>query len=233
MTAHPPDGGSADRPPWIDRIAGLVGRVRAEDLSRFLPPEHGGRPSAVLLLFSEGDRGPEVVLLQRGTTLRDHPGQVAFPGGAVDAADGSPVATALREAEEEIGVPAEAVDVLGALPSIFLPASGYVVTPVLGWDAARSPLSVCDPVEVAAVHRVPLAELADPANRFRVRHPNGWYGPAFEVRPLTVWGFTGGLLDRVLCLAGWEQPWDRDRVEPVPVPPGADLLSAPYAGTTE
>jgi hypothetical protein len=74
-----------------------------------------------------------------------------------------------------------------------------------------------DPGEVAAVVRVPISELTDPANRLRLRHPaTGWDGPAFEVRGLLVWGITAGLLARLLEAAGWEQPWDTDRVMDIP-----------------
>jgi hypothetical protein len=91
-----------------------------------------------------------------------------------------------------------------------------VVTPELGWWRAPSPVRAAAPAEVAAVHRVPLAELVDPANRLRVTHPSGYVGAAFHVRGMLVWGFTGGLLDRVLAIAGWERPWDAGRVEPLP-----------------
>ncbi|HEX6937276.1 MAG TPA: coenzyme A pyrophosphatase, partial [Actinomycetes bacterium] len=83
-----------------------------------------------------------------------------------------------------------------------------------------SPVGVVDRGEVASVHRVPLADLLDPANRLRVSHPSGYVGAAFRVAELLVWGFTGGLLDRLLRLAGWEQPWDHSRVEELP----ADLV---------
>ncbi len=63
---------------------------------------------------------------------------------------------------------------------------------------------------------VPIAELTDPANRFRVTHPSGWIGPGFRVSGLFVWGFTAGLLDRMLALGGWERPWDTARHEPLP-----------------
>jgi hypothetical protein len=63
---------------------------------------------------------------------------------------------------------------------------------------------------------VPLAEMLDPANRLSVRHPSGYVGPAFTVRGLLVWGFTGGLLARLFVVAGWERPWDESRVEPLP-----------------
>jgi hypothetical protein len=61
-----------------------------------------------------------------------------------------------------------------------------------------------------------MSELLDPANRYSVRHPSGFVGPAFDVRGLLVWGFTGGLLSRVFALCGWEQPWDESAVRPLP-----------------
>jgi hypothetical protein len=75
-----------------------------------------------------------------------------------------------------------------------------------------------DRVEVARAVRVPVAELLDPAHRFLVAHPSGYVGPGFAARGLFVWGFTAGVIDRVLTLAGWEQPWDRTRFEPLPEP---------------
>ena len=69
---------------------------------------------------------------------------------------------------------------------------------------------------MAAVHRVPVAELTDPGNRLRLTHPSGYVGAAFRVRGMLVWGFTAGLLDRLLALGGWELPWDTSRVEPFP-----------------
>ena len=102
------------------------------------------------------------------------------------------------------------------MPALYLPPSNFVVTPVLGWWRTPSPVSVVDPREVASVHRVPVAELVDPGNRFQVRHPSGYVGAGFGVAGLLVWGFTAGLLDRVLRLAGWEQPWDRARMHDLP-----------------
>jgi hypothetical protein len=108
------------------------------------------------------------------------------------------------------------VDIIAALPPLYLPPSGFVVTPVLAWWRRPSPVSAVDPAEVASVHRIPLAELTDPANRVVVTHPSGFVGPAFHARGLLVWGFTAGLLDRVLHLAGWERPWDTGRLEELP-----------------
>ncbi len=203
-------------PGWLEPLAKAATEVRFEELSRFLPPETGGRPSAVLILLAEGPAGPDVLIIQRATTMRSHAGQPAFPGGATDPGDAGPVGTALREAAEEVGLDPASVLVFAAMPALWLPPSGFVVTPVLGWWHSPHPVSALDPVEVASVVRVPVAELADPANRMRVVHPSGYVGPAFEVRDMLVWGFTAGLLDKVLGAAGWDQPWDRTRMRELP-----------------
>jgi 8-oxo-dGTP pyrophosphatase MutT (NUDIX family) len=202
-------------PDWLRPLADAAGRVRPEDLSRFLPPAEGGRQSAVLILLGAGPDGPDLLLIERAAEMRSHAGQPAFPGGSIDPDDDGPVAAALREAAEETGLDPAGVEIIGSLPALFLPPSGFVVTPVLGWWRDPSPVSVVDPAEVAAVHRVPVRELVDPANRLRVAHPSGYIGAAFRVRGMLVWGFTGGLVDRLLRLAGWERPWDPERVEQV------------------
>ncbi|MCU0266075.1 MAG: CoA pyrophosphatase [Actinomycetia bacterium] len=203
-------------PEWLRPVADVAVQVAPEDLSRFLPPDDGGRQSAVLILLGEGPEGPDLLLIERSADLRSHAGQPAFPGGALDPEDSGPVAAALREAAEETGLDPTGVEVFATLPALWLPPSGFVVTPVLGWWRVPSEVRAAAPAEVAAVHRVPVAELVDPANRWQVRHPIGFVGPAFSVRGMLVWGFTAGLLDRLLHLAGWERPWDVARVEPLP-----------------
>ncbi|GAA4307823.1 hypothetical protein GCM10023162_12330 [Klenkia terrae] len=166
------------------------------------------RRSAVLVLFGETERGHDVLLIEKSARLRTHAGQPAFPGGGAEPGEDYPVATALREAWEEAGVEPASVRVLGTLPELFLGPSDNLVVPVVGWwDDARQTVTG-DPFEVAQVVRVPLAELVDPARRFRVRHPSGYTGPAFEVAGLVVWGFTAGVLDAVFTAAGVARPWD-------------------------
>jgi 8-oxo-dGTP pyrophosphatase MutT (NUDIX family) len=169
-----------------------------------------------MLFGLDDEERPDVLLTQRADSMRSHPGQVSFPGGSLDDTDEGPAACAVREAVEETGLDGAGVDVLGELPALYLPPSGFVVTPVLAWWRAPSPVSAVDPAEVARVVRVPLAELLDPANRITTRHPSGFVGPAFTVRGLFVWGFTAGLLSRVLALAGLEHPWRSDRVHDLP-----------------
>ena len=203
-------------PDWLQPVADAALGVRPEHLSSFRPPAAGGRAGAVLILFAMGEAGPDVLLIERAHDMRSHAGQMAFPGGAVDPEDADEVAAALREAVEETGLDPRGVQVFASLPALFLPPSGFVVTPVLGWWHTPSPVRAVDPREVASVHRVPVADLLAPANRLRVRHPSGWVGAAFRVGDLLVWGFTAGLLDRLLRLAGWEEPWGDAAPEDLP-----------------
>lgn len=211
-------------PAWARAIAEVLPTARAEHFTRWRAPSHvRTRDAAVLMLFGEGRGGGDLLLIERSATVRSHPGQAAFPGGAVDPGDGSPVATALREAEEETGLDPDGVQVLGVLPQLFLPPSQFVVTPVVGWWREPNRVEVRDPGEVARVERVALEDLLDPANRWTVRHPSGFVGPAFTVNGLFVWGFTAGLLSRLLALAGLERRWDETRLRPLP----SSVLGAP------
>jgi len=174
------------------------------------------RRSAVLILFGDGVNGPDVLLIQRSAHLRNHAGQPAFPGGGIDPTDNGPVEAALREAEEETGLDPAGVDVVAVFEDLWLPPSGNVVTPVLAWWHTPSDVEAADIREVASVARVPVADLADARNRVVVRGPSGRMGPGFEVADMFVWGFTAGVLARLLVLGGWEQPWDSDRVVDLP-----------------
>jgi 8-oxo-dGTP pyrophosphatase MutT (NUDIX family) len=206
-------------PGWLDPLVEVAASVQAEQLSGFLPPEDGGgRPSAVLMLFwSDEQRGIQVLLIERARGLRRHAGQPAFPGGVLDPGDAGLAAAALRETVEETGLDPSGVQVFATLPAVFIPFTGYVVTPVLAWWREPSPVAAVDPAEVAAVHAVALADLVNPDNRVTVHHPpTGRTMPGFRVNGMLVWGFTAGLLDKLIRLAGWERPWSPEVVVDLP-----------------
>ncbi len=129
-------------------------------------PYGDGTPAPAAVLVAITDRPePGVILTQRTDTLRRHAGQVAFPGGRIDPGDADAAAAALREAEEEIALPRDMVDVIGTTDP-YLTVTGFAVTPVIGViapDLAYRPSEA----EVAAVFEVPLAFVLDPANQIR------------------------------------------------------------------
>lgn len=203
-------------PDWLAPLVRRTAGLAAGDLGWIPTPPVGvgsaaaGRPAAVLVLFAQDadSADPDVLLQLRSQELASHAGQVSFPGGAVDDTDDGPVAAALREATEEVGVRAGDVRPVAVMPELYLPPSDFVVTPVLGYWERPGPVAPVDPAETAAVARVPLTVLADPANRLIVRGPSGYAYPGFVVPGMLVWGFTGGVLDALLAMGGWERPWE-------------------------
>lgn len=168
--------------------------------------EDRATPAAVLVPLVNRPEGLAVLLTQRSATLPDHPGQISFPGGRIDPDDASPVAAALREAHEEVGLPPAKVTVLGRLAS-YETVTGYVVTPIVGW--VEPPFDVRpDPVEVAEVFEVPLAFLLDPAHQQRHFRMLGALRRDYYAIPYAdryIWGATAAMLvilDRTLRDAG-------------------------------
>lgn len=205
-------------PEWLRPLAELAESVEAEQLApRFPHPPPDARPAAVLMLFADGDNGPELLLTARAATLRNHAGQISFPGGAADPGDADAAATALREAEEEVGLDPTTVEVFGTLPTLWLPPSNFAVTTVLGYWREPKSLQPIDLAEVGAIIHQPIRPMLDPSNRFSVDHPSGWRGPAFEIgTDVPLWGFTAGVLSRLFERLGWAQPWDDSVTRPLP-----------------
>jgi 8-oxo-dGTP pyrophosphatase MutT (NUDIX family) len=215
------NGASVPRPAWIDDLMLKLETVELQWFSRFVPPDEGGRESAVLILFGPPPEGSlvdddHVILIERSHTMRTQPAQIAFPGGSRDPEDVDLVETALREAQEETGLDPAGVDVVGTLPPLYLAPAQFVVAPVLGWWARPSTLSVRDVAEVHDVLAVPVSHLVDPAMRFSVTHPSGYVGPGFDLDHLFLWGFTAILISGILEVAGLSRPWDADVLRPVP-----------------
>lgn len=200
-------------PAWLRPLVAGTGELDASAFRHRTWPVDvpDPRPAAVLVLLGEDgtgpDTGPDVLLLRRADTLGSHAGQVAFPGGGAEPGDTGPVATALREAVEEVGVDPAGVRPVALLPSLLVPVSGFEVTPVLAHWTRPSRVRAVDPAETAAVARVPVAHLVDPANRISVRRPSGYSSPAFVAPGMLVWGFTAGVLTVLLEVAGWSRPW--------------------------
>ena len=203
-------------PDWLGTLTEALANPARLSPVVAVRPGTGARAAAVLILIGHGPSGPEILFVERPTTMRTHAAQIAFPGGAADPGDADLADTALREAAEETGVDRTGIEVLGQLPPAHVEVSGFDVTGVVGWWARRSPVTAADPREVASVLLVPVAVLVDPANRARVRHPRGYIGPAFVVEDHLIWGLTAHLLDGVLGLARWQRPWNADRMIEIP-----------------
>jgi 8-oxo-dGTP pyrophosphatase MutT (NUDIX family) len=160
------------------------------------------RPAAVLVPVWLRPEGAGLILTKRSSHLKHHPGQIAFPGGKVDATDEGPMAAALREAQEEIGLPPDRVEILGALP-VHETVTGFAMTPFVGLirgDFDATP----EAGEVEEVFSVPLAHVLTPA-RFAIERRQ-WMGVwrrfyAVPYGPYYIWGATArilrGLADRV------------------------------------
>ena len=180
-------------------------------------PTATARRSAVLILFGEGPRGPDVLLIEKSAHLRSHAGQPAFPGGGVDPGDDFPVGTALREAEEEAGIDPAGVRVLATLQELFLPPSDRLVVPVVGVvgrPAGRDRRRPAARWRGSPGCRWPTSPTRPTATGCAI--PSGFVGPAFCVADMEVWGFTAGLLDAILEAAGPGPAVGHGDVRPLP-----------------
>ncbi|HUN47425.1 MAG TPA: CoA pyrophosphatase [Stellaceae bacterium] len=151
--------------------------------------------AAVLVPLVRREAELTVLLTQRTAHLNDHAGQVAFPGGRIEQSDRDPVHAALRETDEEVGVPAEYVNVIGRLDT-YITGTGYEITPVVGLVRVPYPMRP-DPHEVADVFEVPLSFILDPRNHERHSREVKGRIRSFYVLPYPgryIWGATAGML---------------------------------------
>lgn len=218
---------AADLPEWLTRLATAArsGNVHEalNDPARHVPEtnEDGVPPrySAVLILLG-GDPDyrptaihpfPEdatLVLTHRGVDMRNHSGQMAFPGGGWESQDATPIDTAVREAVEETGLNPEGVEPVAVMDPVYIDRTNFAVVPVIAYWREFSPVHPAT-VENDWVQPVAIRELVHPDYRFKLGFA-GWSGPAFDVSGMVLWGFTAGVLDALLRLAGWHEDWDEE-----------------------
>lgn len=186
------------------RVSGLGAELSAK-LREFYPTRLV--PAAVLVPLVERPEGLTVLLTQRATHLKNHAGQISFPGGRMEAQDANPLATALRETEEEIGLGRELVTVAGYLPDHVI-VSGYRVTPVVGFVRDAFSLDL-DVTEVQSTFEVPLSYIFDPANHVRRRRAFGELELELTDIPFggrNIWGATAGMLLTFYRMVALEAP---------------------------
>ena len=178
-------------------LQGIGGASSDFDLNpgTVLSPGRSLRAAAVLVAVQEFSDGPRVLLTKRASHLKHHPGQISFPGGKVEATDASPAAAALREATEEVGLPANLVQVMGSLPC-HETVTGFTVTPILAQITA--PFSpILEVGEVDEMFSVPLDFVTNPANfRVEARLWRGDWRRYYTVPygPYYIWGATARIL---------------------------------------
>lgn len=194
-------------PSWREVYEGFSPRdlETGERRSRRPEPGEDARRAAVLVPILPAPEGARILYTVRTDALRDHAGQVSFPGGSREPGDGSLRETALREAEEEVDLRPDLVEVVGELDEVYIPPSGFLVRPVVGLLRPEAEL-VMEPEEVEEIFTVPLAELTSS----KVLKEVVWEreGRLYEVRVFAVggyeiWGATAAMTAGLLARLGW------------------------------
>lgn len=193
----------------VEPLTRAFAEGHARDISDLLSDAHfaaGGRatPAAVLIAITDIGHDPQVILTQRPRAMRNHPGQVAFPGGKIDPGEDA-VTAALREAEEELALPREAVRVIGT-SDVYHTGTGFLVTPVVGVVPPGLTLTP-NPAEVEAWFEAPLATLLDPANW--TTNEVFWQGMnrrylELEWQGFRIWGVTAAIIANLSRRLVWE-----------------------------
>ncbi|MEE8242866.1 MAG: CoA pyrophosphatase [candidate division NC10 bacterium] len=166
------------------------------DRQRTSLPSEGKQQAAVLVPLYHGEGGFEILLIKRTDHVKTHQGQIAFPGGTWQPEDRDPIATALREAHEEIGIHPKDVEVFGELDDTSTATSNFLITPVVGFIPSRYPFQI-EAREIAEILSFPLQLLKDP----QAFHEEVWEREREKVRvfvrregPHTIWGATARIL---------------------------------------
>jgi 8-oxo-dGTP pyrophosphatase MutT (NUDIX family) len=182
----------------------VMSPAHRKDLLRMNPYKLNARLSGVLLLLSPGPENEALItFIKRNEYEGVHSGQIAFPGGKFEAGDLTLADTALREAEEEIGIKPSTVDLMGPLSELFVPPSNFIIQPFL----ARTGYINCfipSPAEVASVFSVPLSHFLTPGIRgnYEIKYRNGSYlqVPGYKFQDHLIWGATAMILNELLEL---------------------------------
>jgi 8-oxo-dGTP pyrophosphatase MutT (NUDIX family) len=163
----------------------------------------GLRPASVLLLCDPSTEGVPLLFVLRSEEVREHPGQIAFPGGGAETFDSDVVATALREADEELSIASSSVQILGLLTPFSTVVSGRWLTPVVGLQ--REPIEFkTDGFEIAEWFRIDIADLLVAPHTEREIERNGMRGRIhyYEASGRVIWGVTGAILHELLVRLG-------------------------------
>jgi 8-oxo-dGTP pyrophosphatase MutT (NUDIX family) len=185
--------------PGLNAQARMAPMARVEEMKGRRIPENA-KKSAVLILFYPGENGIQFPLIRRNDYKGVHSGQISLPGGTWEESDGDLLYTALREANEEVGVMSEDVEILGPLTNLYIPPSNFMVQPYVG-ISHRRPDFVPDPAEVAQIIEAPLNHFRDSryAVQSKIKHSTGalFDVPSFNILGHVVWGATAMMLSEL------------------------------------
>ena len=199
VAANPSELPRAATPPLLEALAEVLVR-RSRDYPAVDAPSRR-RAAGVLALFYERAGEMHLVFFKRTEKVPTHKGQVAFPGGSGETGDPDLAATALREAQEELGIDPSRVVMLGALRPFDTFVSNFVVSPFAGYLVDADPTFTPQPFEVEEVLEIPLARLRDKHNRHRGKVPGfnvPFPLPYYKIGSAIVWGATGGIVAELL-----------------------------------
>lgn len=202
-------------PHWLHPVAHAAHsgamHVNLGDQNTHTHPDRSRQAAVMVLLAGDAQAhtlptDASVLLTHRTPRMRSHSGQIAFPGGRVDAEDNSLVAAALRETKEETGVDANTITPFSTGEEIFIRATGYPVHPVWAYWHTPGGAHPASRDETDDVFQANLHHLINPESRLWVQH-GPYTGPAFHYDGYLIWGFTASVLDAMISSSGWEQPW--------------------------